>query len=492
MHATSDWLRTWRRFQPDAPAVTDIGTGRRWTYAQLCDDALAWAATLQQRGVQPGDRVAVLAHNRGETFALLFAAAELGAILFPMNWRLSQAELAWQLENSGASLLITDAANADAALDLDCPAVSMEDGPSAAAADLVPCAGSALSDTWMLMYTSGSTGRPKGAMLTHEQVHWNAINTILACDLRTDSSTLTFTPMFHTGGMNCLSTPMLHRGGHVIITPKLDPGQALALIAEERITHLMGVPTIYQMLADHEAFATTDLSAVEDALCGGAALPLPLLHRYLERGIPLRQGFGLTEVGPNCFSTPPHEVQRKLGTVGQAIHHIEAKVVRPDGTTCDPGEPGELLLRGPVVCCGYWNNPEATARSIKDGWFYTGDILSVDAEGYFSVRGRLKEMYISGGENVYPAEVEAAIAELDGVALVAVVGIPDERWGEVGCAFLQATPGHTLDGAAIKAALEGRLARFKRPKKIVVLDELPRIGSGKIDKKTLKALALES
>ena len=413
----------------------------------------------------------------------------MGAVLLPLNWRLSAEELRWQLDHCGASVLVTDETSQSLAAQVAGTTrrlLSLEQTPAGTLA--APGPGAALSDTWMLMYTSGSTGKPKGAMLTHQQVHWNALNTVLACDLTPDCSTLTFAPMFHTGGMNCLSTPLLHRGGRVIVTPRLEVAETLQLIATERVTHLMGVPTIYQLLADHPAFATTDLSSVRDALCGGAALPLPLLERYLDRGIPLRQGFGLTEVGPNCFSTPPAEVRRKLGTVGLPIHHLEAKVVRPDGSTCDPDEPGELMLRGPVVCAGYWDNPEATAKTIRDGWFATGDVLSADAEGYFTVRGRIKEMFISGGENVYPAEVEAAISTCPGVALVAVIGVPDARWGEVGRAFVQPAPGVVLDPAAVQTHLEGRLARFKRPKQIVVLAELPRTGSGKIDKTLLKTL----
>lgn len=492
--ATSDWLGTWARFQPDAEALFDVGTGRRWTYRQAWQDARAWAGHLQRvAGVQAGERVAVLALNRAETFLLLSACAELGAILLPLSWRLSPEEIRWQLEHCGARVLVADAASEAlaeqvcAAAAVACQRLSLEEALPAPPAGWVG-PGSALEDPWVLMYTSGSTGRPKGAMLTHGQLHWNALNTTLACGLTTASSTLTFAPMFHTGGLNCLSTPLLHRGGRVVVTPRLDVAETLSLIASERVTHLMGVPTIYQMMADHPAFGETDLSSVQDALCGGAALPRPLLERYLDRGIPLRQGFGLTEVGPNCFSTPPAEVRRKLGTVGLPIHHIEAKVVRPDGTPCGVDEPGELLLRGPVVCAGYWDNPDATAQSIRDGWFWTGDVLSVDAEGYFTVRGRLKEMFISGGENVYPAEVEAVIAACPGVALVAVVGVPDARWGEVGHAFVQPSPHTPLDAATIHAHLEGRLARFKRPKQILILDELPRTGSGKIDKTTLKTL----
>ncbi len=488
MRATSNWLDTGVRFRPQAEAVYDVGTGRRYTYVTLRQEANAWARRLAALGVRPGDRVGVLAFNRAETLALLFACADLGAILFPMNWRLSRAELDYQLQDCTPRVLLVDEAHQQLlpeALDLDlgpCVDGDLEEfGP-----------GSRLEDPWMIMYTSGSTGRPKGAMLTHGQLHWNALNTILACDLGTLHSTLTFTPMFHTGGMNCLTTPLLHRGGRVVLTPGLDAGQALQLIQTERITHLMGVPTIFRMLADHPDFASTDLSSVVDALCGGATLPLPLLTEYLDRGIPLRQGFGLTEVGPNCFSTPPQEVRRKLGSVGLPIHHIAMRLVRGDGSECGVDEPGELVLGGPVVFGGYWNHPEETKKVLDSGWFHTGDVLSRDAEGYYTVRGRIKEMFISGGENVYPAEVEAALTQHPGVALAAVVGVPDARWGEVGVAFLEPAPGFTLSEDEVRESVSGRLARFKIPKRYVIDPALPRTASGKIDKPALKARALES
>ncbi len=496
-HATSNWLAVWARFRPNAEALYDVGTGRRWTYAQLHHDSLAWAARLRSEGVNQGDRVAVLALNRGETFALLFACAELGAVLFPMNWRLSPEELKWQLDNAGATVVFAD--DTHLAVDLDRPMLSLETGPDADPSTLTDLPGSALDDPWIIMYTSGSTGRPKGALLTHQQVHWNALNTVLACDLDVDCATLTFTPLFHTGGMNCLSTPLFFRGGRVVLTPRLDSAEALDLVVNERITHLMGVPTIYQMLADHDAFESADLSSVRDALCGGAPLGLPLMERYHARNIPLRQGFGMTEVGPNCFSLPGDRALEKMrGTgdstegppgscVGMPIPFIGMKLIRPDGSECDPGEAGELLLSGPVVCGGYWGNAEATAKSIRGGWFHTGDVLSRDTEGFFYVRGRLKEMFISGGENVYPAEVESAIQQHPSVALAAVVGVPDARWGEVGRAFVELHPGATLDAATLKTDLQSRLARFKLPKyfELVESEGLPRTGSGKLDKPVL-------
>ena len=499
MRATSDWLAAGRRFQPNREVLFDAGLGRRWTWEELHDDSLAWMAALAARGVVAGDRVAVLALNRGETLALLFAAAELGAILVPLSWRLSAPELAWQLDHCAPRVLACDAASARLARQAlglaDCQPVWLDLDAGPGYAPGTPGPGAALDDPWVLLYTSGSTGRPKGALLTHAQLHWNAVNTALACDLGPSSSTLTPAPLFHTGGLNCLTTPLLHRGGRVVLTPRLDANEALRLIATERVTHLMGVPTIYQLLADDPAFATTDLSGVQDAICGGAPLSPALLRRFLDRGVPLRQGFGLTEVGPNCFSMPKDQVRPVMvegegapGCVGKPIHHITTRLMRPDGSDAAVGEAGELWLRGPVVCAGYWRDPEATDKAMGDGWFRTGDLLCQDAAGFFHVRGRIKEMFISGGENVYPAEVEAALLALPGVAQAAVVAVPDPRWGEVGRAYVEAAAGAALDPDALRVDLGRSLARFKLPKSIVVLPALPRTGSGKVDKNHLSQL----
>lgn len=497
MFATSNWLEVWARFRPDAEGIYDLASpsptpnsaGRRWTYAQLHAESLAWARRLEAEGVGPGDRVALLAVNRAETLILLFACARRGAIFAPLNWRLAPAEIAWQLQDFTPKLLLADRVHGARLREVAgaAPVYDIDDGPGVGPGAEHSDPGSALSDPWVLMYTSGSSGKPKGALLTHQQLHWNALNTELACDLTAASSTLTFAPLFHTGGFNSLTTPLLHRGGRVVLVPALDVGQALALIEAEKITHLMGVPTIFQMIADHPAFDTTDLSSVRDAICGGAPLGMALLERYLGRDIPLRQGFGLTEVGPNCFSTPRYAVQTKHGTVGLPIHHIQARLLRPDGTECGPHEPGELVLSGPVVFGGYLNRPDATAESLRSGGFHTGDVLMRDEEGFFFVCGRIKEMYKSGGENVYPAEVEAAILEEPSVGQVVVIGVPDDRWGEVGCAFLEPAPGHTIDIDALQRFLAPRLARFKLPKHYRVMAALPRTGSGKIDRPALKA-----
>lgn len=479
--ATSNWIGANARFRPNAPALFESESGRRWSYIAMQHEALRWAGRLQSEGVGAGDRVAVLAQNRAETLFLLFACAELGAILVPLNWRLAPPELRWQIEHSAPKLVLVEPA-----LSSLLSGTVLENDPGSTP---VEGEGSSLDSPWVLMYTSGSTGRPKAAKLTHAQLHWNAINTQLACNLVPEDATLTFTPLFHTGGLNCLTTPLLWRGGRVVLARGFEAGPALELIARERISLLMGVPTIFQMMADHPAFAESDLGSVRDALVGGAALSLALLARYRERNIPLRQGFGLTEVGPNCFSMPPDMVERKLGSVGMPVPHVAAKLVRADGTQCAVGEPGELLLSGPAVCGGYWNDDAATQRAMGDGWFRTGDVLVRDAEGYFSVRGRIKEMFISGGENVYPPEVEAVIHACPGVAASAVIGVPDERWGEVGVAFVEAGPDSGVTAEGLRSFLDGKLAKYKLPKRVVVQAELPKTASGKIDRVALSRLA---
>jgi len=403
-------------------------------------------------GVVEGDRVAVLARNRGEHLLVLLACEHLGATFQPMSWRLSEAELAWQIEDSGPRVVLRDED-----LDEGPGAVEVVGGPRPE------------REPWMLLYTSGTTGKPKGALLTHRQIRANAAVTREVCGLSAADSTLTFTPLFHTGGLNCLTAPLLRCGGRVVLRPDLD--DALEVIRSERITMLMGVPTIYQLLADRPGFAEA-MESVRDALCGGAPLSLPLLETYLAAGVPLRQGFGLTEVGPNCFSMPPSRVREKLGSVGRLVPGLE-------GRTVD----GELQLRGPQVFGGYLGHPP------QEGWFATGDVLSCDDEGFWTVTGRRKEMFISGGENVYPAEVEAALYACGGVAQCAVIGVPDARWGEVGRAFVEPLPGAELSAEGLATALKERLARFKQPKRIDVLASLPRTPTGKIDKQRLGGLS---
>jgi fatty-acyl-CoA synthase len=318
-------------------------------------------------------------------------------------------------------------------------------------------------------------------MLPHRQLFWNAVNTVWACDLGPEDRALAFLPLFHTGGLNCLATPTLYRGGTVVLMESFDPERALEVIEQNRITATVAVPTMYRMLAD-AGLDGRDLSSLHTLLCGGAPCPDRLLDTYLDRGLCFRQGFGMTEVGPNCFSLPPWMVGRLRGSVGQPVLHGDARIVDDDGDEVAVDEVGELCLTGPHMCNGYWQDPEATQATMRDGWMHTGDYARRDEEGWFYIAGRKKEMFISGGGNVYPAEVENMLLDCPGVDQVAVVAVPDSRWGEVGLSVVVGE----AEVDAVRSFCADRLARFKVPKRVVRVDDLPRNASGKVLKPVLR------
>jgi fatty-acyl-CoA synthase len=344
----------------------------------------------------------------------------------------------------------------------------------------------------LILYTSGTTGRPKGAVLTHGSITWNAVNTVTGWDLRRDDVTLTHTPFFHTGGWNVLTLPLLHRGGTVVLCRKFEPAETLAALERHGVTVLFAVPTMFQMILDCSAVRSTDLSRVRFFISGGASCPVPLIEAFQQLGVVFKQGYGLTEVGPNCFVLDERDAIRKAGSVGFPVLHLDVRLA-VDGREVRRGEVGELQLRGPTVCAGYFNKPEASAQAMtQDGFFATGDLFRQDEEGYFYVVGRLKEMYKSGGENVYPAEVERVLYEIPEVVEAAVVGVPDEKWGEVGHAFVALRPAQPLPaGEAILEHCRHKLAKFKVPRALTILDSLPKGASGKIHKQLLQQRAAE-
>lgn len=462
------WLEKWNMFGPQRVAIVDTASGQRWTYAELHARAQRRAAWLLEQGVGAGDRVAWQGQNEPEFFELLFACARLGAILVPINWRLAPPEVEYVIENVRPKLVV----------DADLIAAWAAEGAPSEVAE-VPCFHAQRETPLLILHTSGTTGRPKGAVLTHGSIMANSLNTTIACDLRSDDSTATFTPLFHTGAINVLSLPLLHRGGKVVLFPSFDAEEILTWIEREKVSILFGVPTTFEMLRDHEAFGRVDLSQVRFALCGGAPCPMGLIEDYAERGVCFRQGYGLTEVGPNCFSLIPEEAVRKAGTVGFPVVGCQARLVDSEGReVTQPGEVGELWLAGEHVCAGYWEDEAATAAALQPGgWWRTGDLFSRDEEGFYRVVGRQKEMFISGGENVYPAEVEQAILAHPEVEECVVIGVADETWGEVGCAYVAPA---TLQPEVIKEFLQGRLARFKQPKQVIPLAALPRNAMGKV------------
>jgi fatty-acyl-CoA synthase len=497
-----DWLGKRELLTPDRLALVDDATGLRYTYRQLNERANCCAAMLRRLGVCKGDRVAILARNRIEYLDALFATGKLGAILVPLNWRLAAPELAYMLADSTPRVLIAEAEFAPVVETLQLQTAVEHvlwlgagcDGCGSRYDDLIATVdGASISaevapgDPHLILYTSGTTGRPKGAVLTHQVLVWNSLNTNVGWDLHANDVSIIHTPLFHTGGINVLTIPVLHAGGAMILMREWSPQRCLELIAQERVTIFFAVPTMFHMLLETPGFAKTDFSSVRFFISGGAPCPVPLIKAYQTYGIPFRQGYGLTEVSVNCFTLNPEDAIRKAGSVGRPIFHLDARVVDEDGMDLPLGTIGELWLRGPTVCAGYWNNPTATAATITDGWFHTGDLVRVDGDGYFFIVDRKKDMYISGGENVYPTEVERAIYEHPAVAECAVIGVPDERWGEVGKALVVVRAAMTLSAEELIEHCRQRLARYKVPKSVLFLPELPHNSSGKVLKPELRA-----
>jgi fatty-acyl-CoA synthase len=487
-------------YDPDGAALVDAGTDPplRLTYAGLNERADRLANLLRARGVGPGDRVAIVAYDGAVFYDLLFACGKLGAVMVPVNWRLHPAEVEGLLRRVTPRLLAfsgeppMDAVADHLATITGMPQqISVEDLlAEAAAAPAAPVTTETVTedDTAVLLFTGGTTGIPKAVRITHRQIVWNTINTHLG-DIHGTDTYLNVFPLFHTGGLFAFSMPVLILGGTVVQIRRFEPEQVLRLVADERVTILSGVPTMFQMLTASPSWADVDLSSLRFCMSGGAPMPVPVIEQYgREKGVVFRQGFGMTEFGPGVFSLGAADAVRKAGSIGTPNFFVDARVVDPDGgAPRRPGEVGELVLRGPSAMGGYFGDDEATADAFDEhGYFHTGDLARVDDEGYFFIVDRLKDMYVSGGENVYPAEIEAVLYAMPGVAMCAVVGVPDDRWGEVGAAFVVPVPDATLDEGAVLEHLRGRLARFKIPTSVRFVDDLPVSGAGKILKDRLR------
>ncbi|HLO02497.1 MAG TPA: long-chain fatty acid--CoA ligase [Symbiobacteriaceae bacterium] len=497
--AVGDWLGRRASYTPNKEALVvepEAGGPLRLTYGAWNARANQTAHWLLAAGIERGDRVGVVAQNCVQMLDLLFACGKIGAIFVPYNWRLTEAELWPLVADTEPKLLFTDKAElwqaagagvagapATGALPRILPIGALD--PSDLPAVPPPPVELSLDDPWMILYTGGTTGRSKGAIISHGQATWNAWNTIAGWGLSPDERVPLLTPLFHTGGLNVFTTPLALLGGTTILMGAFDPGSLLGVIERERVTVLFMVPTMYQMLQAHPWFGRANLSSVQWAISGGAPCPRPVLDSFWARGIDLRQGYGLTEVGPNCFAIPAEAVRSMPGSVGFPIMHGAVRVMEGD-RPCGPGEVGELQLRGPHVTVGYWRRPDATAEANPDGWFRTGDLVYRDEAGFFFIVDRKKEMFISGGENIYPVEVESAIYEHPAVAEAAVVGVPDPQWGEVGKAFVVLKPGVLLTSEELLRFLRERLARYKVPKFIEFRAALPRSAAGKILKRELK------
>jgi fatty-acyl-CoA synthase len=481
---------------PDRIAI--VHEGRSVSYAEFADGVTRLAHVLRAAGVGPGDRVGYLGRNDPALAQTLFAACALGAVLVPLNFRLTAPELAFMLADSGTGVLVWGPEMAPVVAALRDGEVAIGrylavggelDGLLAGAPPDPVDTPVGLEQSCMIQYTSGTSGRPKGVVLTHGNVTWNCYNALIDLDLAGDEVTLVVAPLFHTGALNQTFLPTFLKGGRSVIVPAFDAGRVLALIAEHRVTFTFCVPGMFLAIAQSPGWPAADLSSVRTLVCAGAPVPEPVIRLYQQRGLTFLQGYGLTETAPGALMLRADASTRKVGSTGTPCFFTGVRVVRPDQTDVAVGEVGEVIVAGPNVMSGYWQRPEATAAAFyPGGWFRSGDGATVDADGYVYVADRIKDMIISGGENVYPAEVEEVLYRHPAVAECAVIGVPDPAWGEVGRAVVVPQPAAAATPAEILAFLTGQLATYKIPRSVVFTDTLPRTGSGKVLKRRLREL----
>lgn len=491
-HVVGDWVRS--RATTDARRVAILFEDRAMTYRELDEASSAMALALLARGLAPGDRVATLSENRPEHVVVLFACAKAGLVLFPMNWRLSDEELEAQLELVAPSIVMVSRAqrarHGNLATDLDATL-----GLEEALEDLRGSSGTVTlprvhgSDALAIIATSGSTGRPKGAVLTHANFFWTNLGLDLVAPITREDTVLQLMPQFHVGGWNVQPLNAWWRGATVIIESAFDPERVLSLIERHRVTTMAGVPTTYQLLARAEGFASADLSSLRYVVVGGAAMPQTLLAQWHARGVAVMQGYGLTECAPNVFCLDAADAVAHPASVGHPYPYVEVALLdEPSDSFVEGSGRGELLVRGPSVFRGYFRDPEATRAASYGEWLRTGDVAERDHDGFYRIVGRTKEMYVSGGENVYPVEVENVLTAYGDVVSAAVVWTEHPTWGEAGVAFLEMRPGAALDVEDLRAYCRSRLAAFKVPVAFCQLDELPRTPVGKLDKAALREL----
>lgn len=498
-----DILGELARLSPDKTALVYIPTGERFTYKELNERTVRCAIFLtHDLGLQIGDRVGILAQNCVESVEAFFAAGKSGVVFVPLNYRLTAHELERIVRDSGMRALLFEKQYAETvvALQQSCKLekIACIDGDvadevsystQAATANVGTWhdAECAPESTWCILYTSGTTGKPKGVIIPHRMVLWNAYNTALSWQLRDNDVAPIITPLCHAGGLGVFLTALFATGGTIVLHRGFDASEVWRTLESEGCTVMMAVPTIFKMLMEAPEFTSVDLSSVRWMISGGAPLPLYILEAYQKRGVVFKQGYGLTEVGVNCFAMSEEDSCRKLGSIGKPMMFTEAKLIGASGLEVSAGEVGELCLRGPHVCNGYWNNSEATAASLdQQGWWHTGDTARRDADGFFYIAGRAKDMFISGGVNVYPAEIEGELLLHPAVQDAAVIGTPHPKWGEIGVAFVVLRPATQVGAEDLSLFLASRLARFKIPQEFVFLPELPRTPYGKVVKRELE------
>ena len=512
-----DYLGRREIYSPDKLAIVDAGKAPelRLAYRQMNERANRLANWLRdEAGIGKGDRVAILARDGVEHLDCFFACAKLGAIHTALNWRLHWRELLTIVENTTPKVLIYSDDFQESIQSLATKtrnsvrpqrspfairnflhiegdgilgSLHFQSAISQSPNNPITCESLNEEDTAALIFTGGTTGLPKGAQVSHRMIGWNTLNTVIH-DVTHDDVYLNVFPLFHTGGLFVYTLPQIIFGGTTILLRQFDPARVLELIERERVTIFAGVPTMYQMLTQADNWAEANLGSLRFCTSGGAPLPVPLVEKYThEKKIRFKQGFGMTEFGPGVFALAPDDAIRKAGSIGRPNFFVDARIVDDDNNPLGPNQVGELVLKGPSYCSGYFNDPKATAEAVDDeGWFHTGDLAKYDDEWYFYIVDRKKSMYISGGENVYPVEIEKALYEHPAVHMCAVVGVPDPRWGDVGVACVVLKPGAMVTKEEVIAFMQDRLARYKVPKRVEFMDGLPISGAGKILKRELK------
>ena len=504
-----DYLGRRTIYSPEALAIVDAGKTPelRLSYAQMNDRANRLAQALRSFGVSHGDRVAMLALDGVEHLDLLFACGKLGAIHTALNWRLHWRELQQILAEVTPTVLIYDDAFKDSVAELaqahssvrhwihlDGPGIpgSREFSALLAHSSAAPCVCETLveEDIAAIVFTGGTTGLSKGARISHRQIAWNGLNSVIH-DVNHDDVYLNVFPMFHVGGLFVYTLPQIIMGGTTVLMKRFDPERVLHLLQRERATSFAAVPAMYQMLTQTPAWAQADLSSLRFCTSGGAPLPIPLIEQYTrDKGVRFKQGFGMTEFGPGLFALAPEDAIRKAGSIGRPNFFVDARIVDRDNRSLGPNQVGELVLKGPSIATGYFNNAAAWAEVIdRDGWFHTGDLARYDEDWCFYIVDRLKDMFISGGENVYPAEIEAVLYRHPAVFQCAVVGVPDPKWGEVGKAFVVLKPGQSPEAEELLAYLGDQLARYKIPRYLAFLPALPISAAGKVLRRELRGQA---
>ena len=470
------------------------------TYAELAALVEATTVRLRELGVVSGERVAYLGPNSIDTFVCFFATARLGGVFVSLNTRLAAPEIGYMLADSGSVVLVHGPECADLANAADPAAHGVKHvlaGPRLRDAAVGVTASVPwpdhlvdLDDPVLILYTSGTTGRPKGAVLTHGNITWNTVNQLAHVDVLSTDVALCVAPLFHVTGLGQVSMPTLLKGGTVVVVRKFDAGAFLALVERLRATAFSAVPTMLQMLCDHPDWVAADLSSLRYVLYGGSPVEHRVAQAWLDRGVVLQQGYGMTEAAPGVFMAMPDGGSEHPTSPGVPHFFTDVELLTSDGThLAGPGQ-GELLVRGPHVFNGYWERPDETAKVLSpEGWYRSGDVVRIDGDGWAQIVDRVKDVIISGGENIYPAEIEAVIAELADVSAAAVVAVPDPQWGEVGCAYVVLRPGADLNELALRAHLDQRLARYKLPRYVEFRDELPTNATGKLLRAALREQA---